>query len=312
MSAAPPSTWTVGPEVGRSAGLRTVVLAGLCLAAAIALQVLRDRAWPREAVAAQQILYVRSPEALDRLVLGFNALAADVYWIRAIQHYGAERREASGARRYELLFPLLDITTSLDPYFNIAYRFGAIFLSEAYPGGAGRPDLAVALLRKGIAAQPGKWQYYHDIGFIHYWSLGDAVAAADWLRRAAAQPGAPVWLMPVAAAMLTKGDDRASARFLWQQILQSDQEWLRTNAQRSLAQLDALDQMDELRRRVTAAGKPPGQPYSWSALVRAGQLRGLPLDPAGTPFEIDPLTGTVRLSASSPLYPLPLSIGSKE
>lgn len=304
--------WNIGPDAGRSGGLRTVVLAGLCLAAAIALQVLRDRAWPREAVAAQQILYVRSPEALDRLVLGFNALAADVYWIRAIQHYGAERREASGARRYELLFPLLDITTSLDPYFNIAYRFGAIFLSEAYPGGAGRPDLAVALLRKGIAAQPGKWQYYHDIGFIHYWSLGDAVAAADWLRRAAAQPGAPVWLMPVAAAMLTKGDDRASARFLWQQILQSDQEWLRKNAQRSLAQLDALDQMDELRRRVTAAGKPAGQPYSWSALVRAGELRGLPLDPAGTPFEIDPLTGTIRLSASSPLFPLPLSIGSKE
>ena len=312
MSAAPLPMRHVGPEVVRSGGLRTVVVAGLCLAAAIALQVLRDRAWPREAVAVQQILYVRSPAALDRLVLGFNALAADVYWIRAIQHYGAERREGSGARRYELLFPLLDITTSLDPYFNIAYRFGAIFLSEAYPGGAGRPDLAVALLRKGIAAQPGKWQYYHDIGFIHYWSLGDAVAAADWMRRAAAQPGAPVWLMPVAAAMLTKGNDRASARFLWQQILQSDQEWLRRNAQRSLAQLDALDRMDELRRRVTAAGTPPGQPYSWSWLERAGQLRGLPLDPAGTPFEIDPLTGTVRLSASSPLYPLPLSIGSKE
>ena len=52
---------------------------------------------------------------------------------------------------YDLLYPLLDLTTTLDPLFNIAYRFGAIFLAEAYPAGAGRPDLAVALLEKGIA-----------------------------------------------------------------------------------------------------------------------------------------------------------------
>ena len=52
---------------------------------------------------------------------------------------------------YALLYPLLDITTTLDPLFNIAYRFGAIFLAEAYPAGAGRPDLAIALLEKGIA-----------------------------------------------------------------------------------------------------------------------------------------------------------------
>jgi hypothetical protein len=255
------------------------------------------------------MLYVRSPQALKRIVLGFDALAADIYWIRAIQHYGGQRLETGGARRYELLYSLLDITTSLDPYFNIAYRFGGIFLSEKYPGGPGRPDQAVALLRKGIAAQPGKWQYYHDIGFIHYWSLGDSVAAADWFRRGAAQPDAPNWLMPVAAAMLTKGNDRASARFLWQQILQSDQDWLRRTAERSLAQLDALDQIDELNRRIMAMGKPDGQPYSWEALVRAGRLSGIPLDRSGTPFEIDPVTGRARLSTASRLFPLPLSMG---
>ena len=42
-----------------------------------------------------------------------------------------------GSDEYQLLYPLLDITTTLDPHFNIAYRFGAIFLSEPYPGGAG-------------------------------------------------------------------------------------------------------------------------------------------------------------------------------
>jgi hypothetical protein len=290
-----------------------VALAGLCLALAVTLQVVRDRAWPRETAAVQQMLYVRSPEVLKRLVLGFDALAADLYWIRAIQHYGGNRlsRDSEQSRRYELLYPLLDLTTSLDPHFNMAYRFGAIFLSEKYPGGAGRADQAIELLRKGIANEPGKWQYYHDIGFVHYWSLGDPVTAADWLRRAAEQPGAPLWLMPVGAAMLTKGNDRASARFLWQQILQSDQDWLRQNAQRSLAQLDALDQLDELNRRVAAVGTPAEQLYSWNALIRAGQLGGVPLDPAGIPYALDAATGEARLSASSPLYPLPLSMGGR-
>ena len=49
---------------------------------------------------------------------------------------------------------MLDLTTTLDPLFNVAYRFGAIFLAEPYPGGAGRPDLAIALLEKGLQARP--------------------------------------------------------------------------------------------------------------------------------------------------------------
>lgn len=289
----------------------TLAAATLCLAAAVALQVARDRAWPRETASVQQILYVRSPAVLQRLVLGFDALAADVYWIRAIQHYGGQRRTSAGTRSYDLLYPLLDITTTLDPHFNIAYRFGAIFLSEPYPGGPGRPDQAVALLRKGLAAHPTRWQYHHDIAFVYYWSLRDPIAAAAWFQRAADQPGAPNWLAPVAAAMLAKGNDRASARVLWRQILQSEEEWLRRGAQRALAQLDALDQLDELNRHLASAGLPAAPPYSWSALIRAGRLRGVPRDPAGTPYKLDPETARARLSPTSPLFPLPPSMEGK-
>ena len=190
------------------------------------------------------------------MALEFDAVAADVYWIRAIQHYGGERLAPSGApRHYERLYPLLDMTTSLDPYFSIAYRFGAIFLSEPYPGGPGRPDLAIALLRKGIAAQPTRWHYYHDIGFVHYWALQDPHGAAAWFRQAAAVPGAPNWLLPVAAAMLTETSDRTAARYLWRQILEADEDWLRKRAERGLLQLDALDQIDRLSAVVSVHGR---------------------------------------------------------
>lgn len=85
-----------------------------------------------------------------------------IWSVRVVRHLSGPQART----KYQLLYSLLDLTTTLDPYFNIAYRFGAIFLSEAYPGGPGRPDQAIALLRKGIVAMPQKWQYYHDIGFV--------------------------------------------------------------------------------------------------------------------------------------------------
>jgi TPR repeat protein len=291
---------------GPLAGTGTVLMAVVCLAAAVTIQVARDRIYPRPVLDAEQLLYVRSPGVMARLVLGFDALAADVYWIRAIQHYGGDRISARpGTRRYELLYPLLDMTTSLDPHFNLAYRFGAIFLSEQYPGGAGRPDLAIRLLRKGIAQNAGRWQYHHDIGFIYYWSLQNRTEAATWFRRAAEQADAPDWLLPLAASMLVEANDRASSRYLWGQIAQSDQEWLRTRAGRALRQLDALDHIDVLTGQLGNAIRTLGRPHSWSRLAEAGVLRGVPADPTGTPFEMDPVTGEITVSQSSPLFPMP-------
>lgn len=288
---------------GRLAAL--VLLAMAVFGMAVALQVARDRLYPREEAQARAVLYVQSAEALRRMVLSFDALAADVYWIRALQHYGGDRLNPDSEHKYELLYPLLDLTTSLDPYFTVAYRFGAIFLSEAYPGGPGRPDLAIALLQKGIAVQPARWQYYHDVAFVHYWHLRDMQAAAEWFRKAAAQPGAPNWLEPVAASMLIQEGDTASARFLLREILKSEEAWLRRMAERGLMQVDAVEFIGQLQPIVAAAPPPDGQPYSWQFLVRRGVLRGEPLDPSGTPFDLDPASGRITVSPRSPLYPMP-------
>jgi tetratricopeptide (TPR) repeat protein len=293
------------PRRGTLAAIAAVVA---LLAGAVGLQVARDRLYAGQSRETARILYVRSGEAVKRLALDFDALWADVYWIRAIQHYGGERLNEAGRRSYELLYPLLDLTTTLDPYFSIAYRFGAIFLSEAAPGGPGRPDQAIALLKKGVAAQPGKWQYLHDIGFVYYWHFRDFDAAAMWFQRASELPDAPNWLKPLAASVLGAGSDRAAARFLWNQIRQSDEEWLRRNADRALSQLDAVDAIDQLQVIVKRFPPPAGGQHSWDALVRRGVLRGIPLDPAGTPFELDPATGRVSLSRRSTLSPLPLHL----
>jgi hypothetical protein len=276
----------------------------LALAAAVGLQVGRDAAFPERQRVNQRLLYAVSGNAARRMALEFDALAADVYWVRAIQHYGGDRLSRDGRRKFELLYPLLDLATALDPYFTIAYRFGAIFLGEAAPGGPGRPDLAIALLRKGIAAQPAKWQYPHDLGFVYYWHLHDPAAAATWFHRAGMLPGAPNWLQPLAATVLA-AHDRTSARFLWNQILQSDEAWMRRTAARSLSQLQALDQIDELTALLRRAAIPAGERITWASLVRRRAIAGIPLDPAGVPYSLDPETRAITVAPASSLNPMP-------
>src|SRR5690348_11604171 len=73
----------------------------------------------------EEILYVPSSKTLKRMSLGYSGLLADVYWTRAVQYYGGKRQDRSA--RYDLLYPLLDITTDLDPHLIASYEFGSVF-----------------------------------------------------------------------------------------------------------------------------------------------------------------------------------------
>ena len=74
--------------------------------------------------AQEEVLYVWTGEHLQRMAPGFEGLLADVYWLRTVQYYGGQRAFV-GDKRYDLLEPLVNITTSLDPTFAVAYRYGA-------------------------------------------------------------------------------------------------------------------------------------------------------------------------------------------
>jgi tetratricopeptide (TPR) repeat protein len=236
----------------------------------------RERRYPLPQTT-DRLLYLRSGAAAGRLALSFDALAADIYWIRTIQHYGRDYKNRGRASRFELLQPLLDLTTTLDKHFLIAYRFGAIFLAQSPPDGPGRPDQAIALLEKGLKANPDKWQLPYEIAFTHYLYTGDFDAAVVWFRKAAALPGAPEWIAPLAALTADKGGNRDA--------------------------LDAVDQLQDLVRQYRErTGRPaPG----WSDLVSAGLLRAVPRDQFKVAFVLDPATGTVRIAPDSPLMPLP-------
>jgi hypothetical protein len=302
-----------------AAVLGTVIAAAVLMTAAVQVEAAREQMYPAAAVA-DTVLYLKSGPAVRRLVGAYSALFADLYWIRAIQYYGGTKQGLDAALPYQMalpepptslaadafpdLYPLLDITTTLDPRFNIAYRFGSVFLAESYPRGADRPDLAIALLEKGVRERPDRWQYLQDIGFVHYWFRHDFLAAAEWFQKAADVPGAPWWLRSLAATTLAQGGDRQSSRAMWSAILETAElDWVRKDAQRRLLQLQALDAVDELQRVVDRSARTTGVPADWQSLVAARALPGTPVDPTGTPFDLT--RGRVQLSRSSSLWPPP-------
>lgn len=295
--------------VGVVAIFAVLAIVAILLSAAAATVRIRERRYPKPAIG-DELPYLTSGSTVRRLAVGYSTVAADLYWIRAIQYYGDVKIKlagsdsaASGSRGgptdYQALYPLLDLATTLDPRFNIAYRFGAIFLAEPFPGGAGRPDHAIALLEKGLRERPDNWEYMQDIGFVHYWWRRDYQAAADWFEKASRVPGAPWFLRSLAATTLAEGGDRRSSRTMWTSILASAEiEWLRREAERRLRQLTAMDEIDELQKVVDRVAATNATDW---ATALGGQR--VPVDPSGTPYELR--NGGVRLSTQSVLYPLP-------
>src|SRR5512140_2814729 len=100
----------------------------------------------RDAQPLGDVLYIPSAKAVKHLSLGYDGLMADLYWTRVVQYFGGKHHVKS--KQYELLKPLLQITTTLDPHLTVAYEFGSVFLAQQPPEGAGDPQAAAELVKR--------------------------------------------------------------------------------------------------------------------------------------------------------------------
>ena len=151
----------------------------------------------------QDDLLLQSGSLVKKLSLEYAPLMGAIYWTRAVQYYGEKHRLQE--RGLDLLWPLLDIATTLDPNLLVAYRFGSMFLSDAPPRGAGRPDLAVKLLERGIQANPNEWQLYQDLGNVYYFDAKDYLKAAAAFEEGSKNPKSMIWMKVLAAKIAGQG-----------------------------------------------------------------------------------------------------------
>ena len=279
----------------------TAILAAVlvvCLAAAVFTVARADRAHPNSSL--EEVLYVPSPAVVRRMSLGYTGLLADIYWTRAVQYFG--RKHVLHSSEYKLLAPLLDITTQLDPHLIVAYQFGAIFLTQPPPDGAGDPDAAIRLIQFGIRENPDNWHLYYNLGFIYYLEKKDYVAAAQAFDQGSKIPNAHPFLKVLAARMAERGGDLETARMLWTVTYEdSKDKEIKANAISHLRALQVDATVPHLEQIARQYFQRTGHyPENWAELVHTGYLPGIPLDPVGHPYRLA-AGGQVRVSVPDDL-----------
>ncbi len=241
-----------------------------------------------------------SAKLLKAVSLEYAPLMADFYWTRVVQFYG--NKHVRGDANLEELWPLLDITTTLDPNLIVAYRFGAIFLSQRPPGGAGRPDLAVQLIQRGIKANPDYWRLYEDLGFIYYMDMKDYKKASEAFLEGSKNPKALIWMKIMAAKIAAEGESYETSFFLWNDVYTATRDpKIKENAKAHLQLLKAHEDCRQLDLLADQYAKRFGhRPKRISELVQAGMISAMPVDPLGYTYVFDD-NGKAALNLNSPL-----------
>jgi tetratricopeptide (TPR) repeat protein len=273
----------------------TLIAASLltvCLAISAGLVHFMDRLHPQGTI--EDVLYLKSSQ-LRWMSLGYTGLVADIYWTRAVQYYGGEH-SGDDAPHYELLAPLLNITTDLDPKLTVAYEYGAAFLAPKPRTGAGLPKEAVALVEKGIRANPDNWHLYYSLGFLHYMELKDYEGAANAFLRGSRVPNAHPWLTVLAGKMAQKANDLQTARMLWTATYDTTQDAsIRENAAQHLIAIQVAEDVTGLEKTVDLYHAKVGQlPTTFRDLAAARLVAVIPTDPFGQTYVLNS-DGTVEV-----------------
>jgi tetratricopeptide (TPR) repeat protein len=229
-------------------------------------------------------LALRSPAVMKKLSLEYTPLMGAIYWTRAVQYFG-EKHQASNQNLDEL-WPLLDIATTLDPNLLVAYRFGATFLSDAPPRGAGEPEKAVELLERGIKANPDYWRLYQDLGNVYYFDEKNYLKASQAFEEGSRNPAAMPWMKIMAARIAAEGESLETSYALWLDIYQTatDRD-IRKNADEHLRLVQAEMDIREIDKAADVyEQRTKHRAIRISELAQAGLLTGQPLDPAGFPY----------------------------
>jgi tetratricopeptide (TPR) repeat protein len=206
--------------------LSVLLVAG---AAAAGLLTALEKARPKTAAEAEAP-WLPPAAAVKPLFLGYHALAADLFWIRTVQYFGAHIQTD---RQYPYLYRLVDLTTSLDPHFLDAYQLGGLFLSigRAYPE-------AIAIYRKGIEHNPDRWELPHDLGRLYFLELYDYPQALRWWELTDRLPSRPHYIPRFVARLHARMGQVETALELWTQAYNgATNEWIREIARKEIEKL---------------------------------------------------------------------------
>jgi len=264
----------------------TLVL-GLCLATTVLSARGLDRLAPRRQEAIG-LLYLPNGRYLRAASLGQAPLLADLLYIWAIQFYSDYGR----ADRFRYVYHVFgNVIAELDPHYVDAYWMGALILiveAHDFEGG-------LALLDRGIAANPDKWILSY-LAAWESWLAGQPDRAAAYFDLAVAVPTAPQSVRRMRAAMVSRAGRLEDALALWQEIL-DDPTSDATSVSVARAKVRDLRVEIDLRELSAAIDRfredNSRNPASLAELAQRRYIRSVPRHPDGAPYAYDPKSGRV-------------------
>lgn len=153
-------------------------------------------------------MYVPSGALLQSFTFGYDQLAADYFWIKALSYFGDH---IMSDRNYPWLYHIIDLVTTLDPMHKWPYYFGGVTLSLE----AKRVDQSNLIWEKGMRHHPDYWKYPFYLGFNYWYYYNNSAKAASYIDRAARLPNSPSFLKTFAASLYSEsGQAQAALRFL--------------------------------------------------------------------------------------------------
>jgi tetratricopeptide (TPR) repeat protein len=263
--------------------LASILAASIAMASAITLGIALER---REAIARQDhrdIVYLPPPWLVRSVALGFHTLAADYYWMQALQYYGnTAHREVD----FRDLHRYVGLVVELDPDFEYAYLFGGTTISyNRGPWDWQNVAESNAILEKGVARFPENWRMWLQLGFNRSVLSDEYDKGAEAYRQAALTAGPPVdqWIRSLVSRLHATSGNFARARAHVEEVLShTDDPHTRETMERRLLELDTEERLQGIERAVADYRQRHGRlPEGIEALVHDGILEQIPSDPLG-------------------------------
>jgi hypothetical protein len=255
----------------------------------------------------EDLKYLPSGNFLKGAMLSFDEVAADLLWIKAIGYFG---EHAKTDHDYTWLHHILDITTTLDPFYSDPYEFGGIVLGAE----VGDIDKSIDILKKGIENVPKHNERYWYLPFFtafnYMYYKRDNLTAAQYLETASHFPKSPAYL-PLLVSRLYANTDAPGAAlpFLEEMLSQTESPELQVNLENRIK--DILN-LEHIRLLSTASkeyfNRTGKYPQNIDILVFTGFLKSLPIEPYGGKYFINE-SGLVQ--SSSEIDNLELHISKK-
>jgi hypothetical protein len=219
---------------------------------------------------------------------GFRNFFADIVWLEAVQVMGDLKIPPA---EYDRLFELLNVEANFDPKFDIPYLLGGLVLGES-PDHARK---ALKVFERGKGEYPADWRFPFYIGYTNYFSLGETETAGKAMAEAARLPGSPTYLPGLASRMLSEAKEPGAALAMVETIVRQENDPARRAVlERRIREVTVERDLQALERAVEWYREKMGVlPRELSDLVRAGVLSGIPPEPNGGRYLMEP-GGMVR------------------